>query len=84
MVRLLADYQNILYMDGTLRVTYDIVFRGRGRSIERCVNTDSAGNRFPFTIGHWEQFFFMNYKPEFKRFELIYAENNFSLSQYLS
>ena len=35
------------------------------------MNTDSAGNRFPFTIGHWEQFVFMNYKHEFEGLELV-------------
>ena len=71
MVRLVAHYLNTLYMDRTLRVNYKIVFGERGRSIKRCVNTDSAGNSFPLKIGHWEQFVFMNYEPEFKRFELV-------------
>mgnify|MGYP001795843069 CR=1 FL=1 len=71
MVRFVADYLNTLYMDQTLRVNYDIVFGERGRSIERCVNTDSAGNSFPLKIGHWEQFVFMNFKSEFERLKWV-------------
>ena len=35
------------------------------------MNTDSARNRFPLKIGHWEQFVFMNCKPEFEGLELV-------------
>ena len=53
----------------------------------KCVETDSAGNRFPFTIRHWSSLLSL---PEFEGLELVLipgfmsGKKNFSLSKYLS